>query len=188
MEEDTGKMKRREFLAGLGAAATIGSALTQIGPRADAQAPAPPTMVASPDPPSAMVPVNWAGPASAPAAPDEIPTYPSSNTPNYEYYDYQDSMANRGEFGNNYYLNSPLTPRATNTNKNSLLTLTNLETHLGTWGTVDGGTGIIASELNATLVGTGTGGTSLKCVLLETARPAYFVWLGQTTCTAPPCT
>ena len=71
MEEDTGKMKRREFLAGLGAAATIGSALSQIGPRAEAQAPAPPTMVPSPDPPSAMVPVNWQGPA-APAAPDEV--------------------------------------------------------------------------------------------------------------------
>ena len=76
MEEDTGKMKRREFLAGLGAAATIGSALSQIGPRAEAQAPAPPTMVPSSDPPSAMVPVNWAGPA----APDAIPA--PSKSPN----------------------------------------------------------------------------------------------------------
>jgi hypothetical protein len=50
-----------------------------------------------------------------------------------------------------------------------------------------GGTGIIGSELNATLVGLGTDGlTMLKCVLLQSARPAYFQSLGQS-CTAPPC-
>jgi hypothetical protein len=54
--------------------------------------------------------------------------------------------------------------------------------------TTPGGTNIIGTELNATLVGTGTDGTSLRCVLLETARPAYFSYLGQTSCTAPPCT
>jgi hypothetical protein len=113
-------------------------------------------------------------------------TYPSSNAPYYEYYDYQDSMANRGEVGNNYYLNSPLPGQ--NSDQSSLDTLHDLQTQLGTWGSPDGGTMIIGTELNATVVGTGRDGTSLRCVLLETARPAYFVWLGQTTCTAPPCT
>jgi|ERR1035441_6442431 hypothetical protein len=107
-------------------------------------------------------------------------TFPSSNPPDHEYYDYQDSLANRAERGNNYYNNS---------DGNSNQTLADLQAQLGTWGSPDGGTGRIGSELNATLTGTGTDGTtSLRCVLLETARPAYFSYLGQTTCTLPPCT
>jgi hypothetical protein len=32
--------------------------------------------------------------------------------------------------------------------------------------------------MNLELTGAGTDGTSLRCVLLETARPAYFSYLG----------
>jgi arylsulfatase A-like enzyme len=115
-------------------------------------------------------------------------TTPSSNPQDFEYYDYQDSMANRGEVGNNYSLNSPLQPPGPNNDTNSKATLKSIQGALGTWGSPDGGTGVIGTELNATLVGTGTDGTSLRCVLLETARPAYFSYLGQTTCTVPSCT
>jgi hypothetical protein len=108
-------------------------------------------------------------------------TVPNATTPNYEYYDYQDSFDNRAELGNNYY---------GNTDPDSMQTLLSLQTKFGAWNTSSpytGGTGIIGNELNVALTGLGTdGSTELNCVLLEDARPAYFSYLGQT-CTAPSC-
>jgi arylsulfatase A-like enzyme len=112
---------------------------------------------------------------------DACGTIPNANPPDYEYYDYQDSFGNRAELGNNYNYNN------NNNDPNSLQTLQDLVTALGAWGSPDGGTGIIGSELNATLTGKGTDGSSLRCVLLDGARPAYFMSLGQTGCTPPSC-
>ncbi len=78
MEEQKGKIKRREFLAGLGAAATVGSAISHLGSEGKA-ATVPPATVASPDPPSAMVPVNWAGTPQPPDNPDSIPVLQNPN-------------------------------------------------------------------------------------------------------------
>ena len=62
-EGRAGRMRRREFLAGLGAAATLGPAFGPITSRAESQAPTQPARVASPGPPSVMVPLDqsWPG-------------------------------------------------------------------------------------------------------------------------------
>jgi len=111
-------------------------------------------------------------------------TFPNGNTPEYEYYDYEDGIGNRGEKGNNY-------PAAAGSN--SLETYDDLQAALGAFNTATpytGGTGIIGSELNVALVGLGTDGvTKLNCVLLDTQRPQYFTSLGQTGtgCAPPTC-
>ena len=111
-------------------------------------------------------------------------TFPNGNTPDYEYYDYEDGIGNRQEIGNNY-------PAAAGSN--SLETYDDLQTALGAFNTATpytGGTGIIGTELNVALGGKGTDGTKLNCVLLDTQRPQYFTSLKQTGtgCTPPTCT
>jgi hypothetical protein len=97
---------------------------------------------------------------------------PNSTTPDYEYYDYQDTPNNRAEEGNNYIGYGNMDPHSLQT----LGDLQNTTSGLGAWPTSSpytGGTGIIGNELNVALTGLGPDGTTkLNCVLLQDARPA----------------
>jgi hypothetical protein len=74
-QQGKGNINRRKFLTGLGVAAGVGSSLALRGSRANAQSPTP-TLFASPDPPSAMLPVT--GSPGTPAAPASIPSLPAN--------------------------------------------------------------------------------------------------------------
>jgi arylsulfatase A-like enzyme len=87
---------------------------------------------------------------------------PNSTPPDTEFYDYS---SNSYELGNNY--SSPPNPQ----------TLANHETALGSWGAP--GTGIIASELNAPLVGIGNDGNPLS-EAQATAQQLYFNYFSGT--------
>jgi hypothetical protein len=81
---------------------------------------------------------------------------PNSTAPDGEFYDYTN---NSFELGNNY--SSPPNPQ----------TFTNHNTALGSWGPP--GTGIIATELNAPLIGIGNDGNPLSEAQAN-AQQAYF--------------
>ena len=80
MDEDAGKLKRREFLAGLGTVAALGSLLGEGGEPAKAQAPAP-QLYACPDPPSAMLLATGGAQPNTPGASD-AQSIPSLTNPN----------------------------------------------------------------------------------------------------------
>jgi arylsulfatase A-like enzyme len=79
-------------------------------------------------------------------------TYPDSSAPNWEFYDYNPStVANTAEMGNNY---------SDTNNSTTLNTLAQYQQMLGTWGPP--GTGLIASEINAPLIGKDASGNPLS--------------------------
>ena len=97
-------------------------------------------------------------------------TYPNSTPQNPEFYDY---ATNTPETGNDYFSSDP----------NVQNTITQYAQVMGTLGPVS--TGLIASELNAPLVGTGNDGNPLAQAL-ATAQQAYFTYLsGANACPAP---
>jgi arylsulfatase A-like enzyme len=91
-------------------------------------------------------------------------TYPNSSTPQPEFYDYANNTA---ETGNDYYSKNSTTQG----------TLKNYVDVLGSWGPP--ATGIIGSELNAQLTGTGTNGQPLSQAQTA-AQQAYFSYLNGT--------
>ncbi|HTT63607.1 MAG TPA: sulfatase-like hydrolase/transferase [Bryobacteraceae bacterium] len=80
-------------------------------------------------------------------------TYPDASPPQPEFYDYNPQTANNtAETGNDYYSNNATTQN----------TIEQYQQILGNWGAPGTpGTGIIANELNAPLIGTGTDGNPL---------------------------
>jgi hypothetical protein len=84
--------------------------------------------------------------------------YPNATPPDPEFYDY---AANTSEMGNDYFSTDPATQNA----------LANHEQILGSWGPPS--TGLIGSELNAPLIGTGTDGNPLSQAQAS-AQQAYF--------------
>jgi arylsulfatase A-like enzyme len=95
-------------------------------------------------------------------------TYPDATPPDAEFYDYSD---NTSETGNDYF-------DASQTVQN---TITNYTQAMGTLGPVS--TGLVGSELNAPLVGTGTDGNPLTQALAS-AQQAYFTYAsGAGACT-----
>ncbi len=92
-------------------------------------------------------------------------TYPDSSTPDWEFYDYNPStVANTAEMGNNY---------SDTNNAKSLATLASYQQMLGSWGPP--GTGLIASEINAPLIGKDAGGNSLS-EAQAAAQQAYLIY------------
>ena len=97
---------------------------------------------------------------------------PDGTPPDYEFYDYNPATShNIKELGNDYFSSNPTT----------MATITAYENALGNWGPP--ATGLIASELNAPLVGTGTDGNPLS-EAQATARQNYFNYIyGAGKCT-----
>jgi arylsulfatase A-like enzyme len=89
-------------------------------------------------------------------------TYPDSTAPDPEFYDYNPSTTgNTSELGNDYHSTNPAVQA----------TIAQYDQVLGTWGPP--GSGLIASELNAPLVGTGLDGKPLSAALAA-AQQTYF--------------
>jgi hypothetical protein len=98
-------------------------------------------------------------------------TYPDSTPPDPEFYDYNPATsANTSELGNDYYSGNATTQA----------TIANYTQALGTLGPVS--TGLVGSELNAPLVGTGTTGYPLTQAL-ATAQQAYYNYVNPGVCT-----
>jgi arylsulfatase A-like enzyme len=100
---------------------------------------------------------------------DPCSTIPNSTPPDFEFYDYNPLTANNWrELGNDYSSSSQVA--------------TNYENALGTWGQPS--TGLIATELNAPLIGTGIDGLPLT-EAQTAARQNYFdAKAGAGVCTA----
>jgi hypothetical protein len=100
-------------------------------------------------------------------------TVPDSTPPDYEFYDYNPLTANnKKEKGNDYYSSDPVTQQ----------TISQYLQELGSWGPP--ATGLIASELNTPLIGTGTDGLPLSQAQAR-ARQNYFDAIsGKGTCSA----
>jgi hypothetical protein len=87
-------------------------------------------------------------------------TVPASTTPDYEFYDYT-NLDNPGELGNNYSSTNPAT----------VALLAAFQAALGPW---SGGTpGLIQTELNPALTGTGSDGTTALSTVQSEALIAY---------------
>jgi hypothetical protein len=92
--------------------------------------------------------------------------YPNSTQPDPEFYDYNPATThNTGETGNDFYSSYTATQEI----------IPNYQQVLGSWGPP--GTGIIGSELNAPLIGTGTDGNPLTEAQV-TAQQAYYNYIG----------
>lgn len=92
-------------------------------------------------------------------------TYPDTTPPDSEFYDYNPQTTNNTrELGNDYYSTNPVTQS----------TIAQYVQVLGSWGSP--GTGLITSELNAPLVGTGTDGNPLSQAQTA-ARQSYFNYM-----------
>jgi arylsulfatase A-like enzyme len=91
-------------------------------------------------------------------------TYPDATVPDPEFYNYS---TNTAETGNDYYSNDSATQSI----------LAQHQQVFGSWGSP--GTGVIGSELNAPLIGTGTDGSSLR-LAQSSAQQAYFAYLSGT--------
>ena len=88
--------------------------------------------------------------------------YPNATPPQPEFYDYNPQTTNNTyEMGNDYYSSNPTT----------LNTIAQYEQVLGSWGPP--GSGLIGSELNAPLIGTGTDGNPLSQAQAA-AQQAFF--------------
>lgn len=93
---------------------------------------------------------------------DPCSVYPNATPPDPEFYDYNPQTANNtSEMGNDYYSTDPTTQN----------TIAQYQQVLGSWGPP--GSGVIATELNAPLIGTGTDGNPLSQAQAA-ARQAYF--------------
>jgi len=93
-------------------------------------------------------------------------TYPSSTPPDPEFYDYNPQTTNNAmEMGNDYYSSNPTTQN----------TITQYTQAMGSLGAPS--TGLIASELNRPLVGTGTDGNPLSQAQAA-AQLAYVNYIG----------
>jgi hypothetical protein len=99
-------------------------------------------------------------------------TIPDSTPPDYEFYDYNPATGNNWqELGNDYFSSNPLTQ----------LTVTDYLNALGSWGPP--ATGLIATELDRPLTGTGTDGNPLS-EAQATAQQNYFNYIsGPGVCT-----
>ena len=96
-------------------------------------------------------------------------TYPNAVPPQPEFYDYNPLTTNNtGETGNDYYSQNPTTQA----------TIGQYTQAFGSWGPP--ATGIIGSELNTPLVGTGTDGNPLTQAQ-ATAQQAYFAFFANAT-------
>ena len=99
--------------------------------------------------------------------------YPNSTPPEPEFYDYNPSTtSNTSELGNDYYSSNPTTQN----------TITQYTQILGSWGPP--GTGLIGSELNAPLIGTGTDGNPLSQAQAA-AQQAFFTYANTLLGTGP---
>jgi hypothetical protein len=88
-------------------------------------------------------------------------TIPDGTPPDYEFYDYNPATTNnRREMGNDFFSSNPVTQAS-------------VSQHLNTLGTWSPSSGLIASELNPPLTGTGTDGMPLAQAQ-TTARQNYF--------------
>jgi arylsulfatase A-like enzyme len=103
----------------------------------------------------------------------ECTTIPNGATPDYEFYDYNPATGdNYKELGNDYNSSNPTT----------IATFGQYMDALGSWGPP--ATGLIATELDAPLTGTGTDGNPLS-EAQATARQNYFNYIdGPGKCTA----
>ncbi|MGO4884655.1 MAG: sulfatase-like hydrolase/transferase [Bryobacteraceae bacterium] len=103
----------------------------------------------------------------------ECSVIPDSTPPDYEFYDYNPATGgNTKELGNDYY----------STNQTTQTTITNYLAALGSWGPPQ--TGLIASELNAPLVGTGTDGKPLTHAQNSARQNYYNYMFGKGKCKA----
>ncbi len=90
---------------------------------------------------------------------------PNSSAPNPEFYDYNPNTTNNtSELGNDYFSGNPITQN----------TIAQYAQVLGGWGPP--GSGLIGSELNAPLIGTGTDGNPLSQAQAA-AQQAYFSYI-----------
>lgn len=105
----------------------------------------------------------------------ECSVIPDSTPPDYEFYDYNPATGGNGntmELGNDYFSTNQITQAAIGA----------YLSELGSWGSP--GTGLIATELNAPLTGTGTDGNPLS-EAQTTARQNYYNFMfGTGKCTA----
>jgi hypothetical protein len=101
-------------------------------------------------------------------------TYPNSSTQDFEFYDYNPQTTNNtSEMGNDYYSANPITQN----------TIAQYLQVLGGWGPP--GSGIIGSELNAPLVGTGTDGNPLTQAQAAAQEAFFNSGNGAGTCPGP---
>jgi hypothetical protein len=101
-------------------------------------------------------------------------TYPNNIPPDAEFYDYNPATTNNtGELGNDYYSTDATTQQ----------TIANYTQVMGTLGPVS--TGLIGSELNRPLVGTGTDGNPLTEALANAQQAYLNLTAGTGVCTVP---
>ncbi len=98
---------------------------------------------------------------------------PDSGTPDYEFYDYGNTLYNRAETSNN-------DPSETdNTDPDSVALRNELKAALGDYGT---NVGLIQTELNATLTGNGVDGVTPLTTTLAGAQEAYLTMINGGSC------
>lgn len=102
---------------------------------------------------------------------DDCTTYPNATSPDPEFYDYNPATTNNtAELGNDYFGNNAVSQQ----------TMANCRQVMGTLAAAS--TGLMSSELNRPLVGTGTDGNPLAHALAN-AQQNYFNFIDPAGCT-----